>query len=106
MRISSINENITRLQQRHHLIHKGIDRSTGFHHHHHLAGAFQRGNKFLHAHRSDDVLALGPTFHKIRHLGGGPVGTGHGKSLAFHIENEVFHHHGKAYNPDICFRHV
>jgi hypothetical protein len=53
---------------------------------------------------ADDVFAFGSAVDKIVHLRNRSIKAGHGKALAFHIEDEVFTHNCKAYQADIRLR--
>jgi hypothetical protein len=103
VRVATVDDDITRLKMRDDRIDKGIDRVTGFHQQEHLAGPLKVGNKFFDAVAADNILALGTGIHKVINLAGGTVEHGYFKTVAFHVQNEVFAHHGEADQADIAF---
>ena len=67
---------------------------AGLHHQHHAARLFELGEQFGGRVGADDGLAAGAAGHKGIDLGGCAIVNGNGETVASHVEDEVFAHHG------------
>jgi hypothetical protein len=54
---------------------------------------------------ADDIFALRSAIDKVVNFGDRAVEAGHGKALAFHIQNEILAHYRKTYKTNICTSH-
>ena len=80
-----------------------VHRGAGLHEHHYLARAFEVGAQLFDAVASDKVFVFSSAFHKgvdFRHRA---VEHRYREALTFHVENEVFAHHGQSNQTNICF---
>ena len=100
-RIAAVDDYVAFLEQRRELVDDCVHRRTGLDHDHRLPWSLQRGEEFLHRARRHDIFPLGLTGCKLVGHIGGPVKNGHGKSLRFHVEDEVLAHDGQADQSDI-----
>ena len=105
MGVSSIYNDVARLQNLQQLVNQSIHRAACLHHQKYLSGFFQRIRQFFQAVAADNMFTGGPPLHKGIHLFRRPVKNRDGKTLGLHIHNQVFAHDRQTDQTDICFFH-
>jgi hypothetical protein len=94
-RISAVDDDVAFFQQGRELSNDRIHRPTGFHHDHRFARLLDRANEFLHRARRLNIFCLAATAGEFLRDFSRAVKNSDGKSLRFHVQGEVFTHHGQ-----------
>lgn len=89
MRVATINNDITLLQEGQKLLNPVVDSFAGLDKEHDTAGALELGDELLIGVGSDNGLALGLVFQEAVDLGDGSVIGADGKAMVSHVENQV-----------------
>ena len=103
-RIPSVDNDVASFQERGQFGNHLIDRFAGFDHDHRLSRALQRANEIFYRCRREDVFPLSARGGKPLRHGRGAIKNCDGESFGFHIEDEVFAHHGQPDQPNIRLR--
>ena len=104
--IAAVDDHVAFLEKRRELVDDRVHRRAGFDHDHRFPRALQRADEFLHRARRLNVFPLrlsrGEFIGHFRR----PVEHGDGKSLRFHVEDEVFAHDSETDQSDITLIRV
>ena len=101
MRVAAVDQNVARLEQRGQLVDHVIDRKPRLDHDHDLPRRLERRDQVHDRMRADDLLPLGSSLDERVDLGGRTIEHGDGESVALHVQDEVFTHHGQADQADV-----
>ena len=94
MRIAAVNDDVARLKMRQQLRDEIIHRRPGFDHQHDAARPREALREFRDAAAADETLPLPASVQKFVHFRDSAIIAGDCKPFAFHVQNEVFPHHG------------
>ena len=100
-RVPAVDDHVAFFQERRELSDDRVHGTAGLHHDHRFAWTLQRADKFLHRPRWLDVFSFRFSGGKFLRDFPGPIEHGDGKSLGFHVEDEVLAHDGEADQSDI-----
>ena len=104
-RVAAVDDDVAGLQERDELLDHGVHRRAGFDHDLRLAGTLERGDEILERLCEDEILALPTACLECLHDAGRAVIDGDVEALAFHVQDEVFAHHGEADQADVTGAH-
>src|SRR5512133_3469147 len=103
MRIASLYDYITLIEEWDQFFDKIINRLSGLDHQHHLPGQTEIADKLLKRIGGNYLFSLTPSVYKIGHFVGVPVKHCNGETPAFYVEHKILTHHGEAYKSYISF---
>ena len=108
MSVTTINNDVTFIQQRNQVINNGIHGRAGFDKHHDFTRACQIGNKIFQRVAPDKVFSGSTTADQVINLLRRAVIDCHFVAATFDVKGKVFAHHGQTDQAKICefFRHI
>ena len=95
-RIAAVDDDVAFLHQRREFADDLIDRFAGLDHDHGFARFLERADEFFDRARRLNVFSLGASGSEFVGDFSRAIKNGDGKSLRFHVEDEIFAHHGQA----------
>ena len=93
--IASVNDDIALFEQWRELIDDSVNRRARFHHDHRFARARERSHEFLYRLRGLNVFPFGPPACEFLRDFCGAVENSDRESFRFHVQGEIFAHHGQ-----------
>ena len=104
-RIAAVNDDVAGLEQRDELIDDRIHGRACFHHDLCAARAFECADEIFECLRENKVFSFSaPGFKRVNDARGA-VENGDVKAARFHVQDEVFAHHGEANQADVTSAH-
>jgi hypothetical protein len=101
--VTTVDDDVTFFEEGQQGFNNAVDHGASFNHDHYPAGTLQAGTQFLDGMCADNGFAGTTAVNEFVDPAGRAIEYGHGETMAFHIEDEVFAHDGEADQADICF---